>query len=262
MNTYIILINMYLNMLLIINNMDKSIIIYGSENSGKYTKAIELIRPHSKSGLKYKRKMEIEVDKELYYFNISDIHFEIDFELLGTNENALWNEFIVHVNDIVNTQMNLGIILCRNFHFIDRDLLNIFYTFMRNPKLKFILCTKHISYLPQSIKKICSKPICLKKRYSESYGTQYIPFCDKILTMIYNRDTDFFQLREYIYQLSTYNFDIHQCLQYIYFEFCKKYPDIKIDDQEIVSIIEKYNTNYRTIFHIEIFVIYLIGIIP
>jgi hypothetical protein len=237
--------------------MNKSLIIYGPENSGKYTKSIELILPYSKSGLKYKRKMEIEVDKELYYFNISDIHFEIDFELLGTNENAIWNEFIVRVNDIVQSKMNFCIILCRNFHFIDNDLLNIFYTFMRNPKLKFILCTKHLSYLPKSIKKLCDEPITLKKRYTESYGRQYIPFCDKILKLIYDRDNDFFQLREYIYQLSTYNFDIHQCLQYIYFEFCKKYPDIKIDDTEILSIIEKYNTNYRTIFHIEIFIIHL-----
>jgi hypothetical protein len=236
--------------------MEKSIIIYGPENSGKYTKAIELIKPHSKSGLKYKRKIEIELDKELYYFNISDIHFEIDFELLGTNENALWNEFITHVNYIVQTQMNFGIILCRNFHFIDNDLLNIFYTFMRKPNLFFILCTKHISYIPRSIKKICDI-ITLKKRYTESYGEQYIPFCNKILNMVYERDNDLFQLREYIYQLSTYNFDIHQCLQYIYFEFCKKFPDITIKDNDILSIIEKYNTNYRTIFHIELFIIHL-----
>lgn len=235
--------------------MNKSIIIYGPENSGKYTKAIELIKPHSISKLKYKRKMEIEVDKEPYYFNISDIHFEIDFELLGTNENSIWNEFISHVNYIVQTQMNQGIVLCRNFHFIDKDLLNIFYTFMRKTNLTFILCTKHISYLPTTIKKICDI-ICLKKRYTETYGQQYIPFCDKILNFIYDKDNDLFQLREYIYQLSTYNFDIHQCLQYIYFEFCKKYPD-KVNDITILSIIEKYNTNYRTIFHIEMFIIYL-----
>ena len=236
--------------------MDKSIIIYGPENSGKYTKAIDIIRSYSKSGLKYKRKIEIELEKELYYFNISDIHFEIDFELLGTNENALWNEFFNHINYIVQTQMNFGIILCRNFHFIDRDLLNIFYNFMRKPKLKFILCTKHISYLPVIIKKNCDI-ITLKKRYTESYGQQYIPFCNKILKMIYENDNDLFQLREYLYQLSTYNFDIHQCLQYIYFDFCKKYPDIPVNDHDILLIIQKFNTNYRAIFHIELFIIHL-----
>ena len=237
--------------------MNKSVIIYGPENSGKYTKAIQLITPYSKSGLKYKRKMEIEVDKELFYFNISDTHFEIDFELLGTNRNAIWNEFMICVNDIVLTHLNTSFVLCRNFHCIDSDLLHNFSVFMRNPKLKFILCTKHISYLPKSIKKLCSEPITLKKRFTESYGTQYIPFCNQILNLIYNNDNDFFQLREYIYQLSTYNFDIHQCLQYIYFEFCKKYPKINIDDNKILSIIQKYNTNYRTIFHIELFIIYL-----
>jgi hypothetical protein len=232
----------------------QSIILYGSENSGKYSKAIELIRPYSKTNLKYKRKIEIEVDKENYYFNISDTHFEIDFELLGTNENSLWNEFITHVKYIVETQMTFGIVLCRNFHFISNDLLSIFYTFMRNPKIIFMLCTKNISYLPKSIKKLCTI-ICLKKRYTESYGNEYIKFCNKILSIIYEPELDLFNLREYIYQLSTYNFDIHQCLQYIYFEFCKKNKDI--DDKEILDIVEKYNTNYRSIFHIERFIIYL-----
>ena len=236
--------------------MNKSIIIYGPENSGKYNKAIEIIRKHSKSDLKYKRKIEITVDGENYYFNISDIHFEIDFELLGTNENALWSDFINHVNDIVDTQMTMGIVLCRNFHFIDNDLLNIFYTFMRKPKLRFILCTKHISYMPKTIKKSC-EIITLKKRYTETYGQQYIPFCENILLFIYDKESDLFKLRESIYQLSTYNFDIHQCLQYIFFQICKKYPKLILNEKIIIDTIEKYNTNYRTIFHIEYFVIYL-----
>jgi hypothetical protein len=65
--------------------MNESYIIYGPENSLKYTTAVNMIKPYSKSGLKYKRKFEIDIDDKKY-FNMSDIHFEIDFELLGTNE--------------------------------------------------------------------------------------------------------------------------------------------------------------------------------
>ena len=118
--------------------MNESYIIYGPENSLKYTTAINMIKPFSKSGLKYKRKFEIDIDDKKY-FNMSDIHFEIDFELLGTNEYVLWNEFYACVTNIIDASMEYGIILCRNFHFIDHELLNIFYTFMRNPKIKFIL---------------------------------------------------------------------------------------------------------------------------
>ena len=60
-------------------------IIFGGENSNKTAAALNIIREHSPSKLKYKRKIELEVNSENYYFNISDIHFEIDFELLGTN---------------------------------------------------------------------------------------------------------------------------------------------------------------------------------
>ncbi len=236
--------------------MEKSIILYGPENSGKYTKAIDMIKPHSKSELKYKRKMEIEVNNEPYYFNISDVHFEIDFELLGTNGNSIWLEFYNNVNYIIDTQMDIGIILCRNFHFIDSELLMIFYTFMVKSKIKFILCTKYVSYLPREIKEIC-KIINMKKLYMEDYDLQYKKFCNNIIEYIKNDDDDLFQLREYIYQLLTYNFDIHKCLQYIYFELLKT-NKFKIDNMDsMIDILHKYNSNYRSIFHLENYVLFL-----
>ena len=87
----------------------KSILLYGPENSSKYKKAMELILPYSRSGLKYKRKIEITLNGEIYYYNISDVHFEIDFELLGTNEHGLWYEFMNQVTTIVQS-MEMGII--------------------------------------------------------------------------------------------------------------------------------------------------------
>jgi hypothetical protein len=77
------------------------IILYGPENSGKYTQALHIINQFSKSNLKYSRKIELEINNEKYYFNISDIHFEIDFELLGTNETTIWFEFILAITSII-----------------------------------------------------------------------------------------------------------------------------------------------------------------
>ena len=232
--------------------MNESYIIYGPENSLKYTTAINMIKPYSKSGSKYKRKFEIDIDDKKY-FNMSDIHFEIDFELLGTNEYVLWNEFYACVTNIIDASMDYGIILCRNFHFIDHELLNIFYTFMRNPKIKFILCTKHISFLPASLKEIC-QIVALKKHSSEAYGLEYKPFCDKIVAFILEQD-DLFHLRELIYQLSTYNFDIHNCLRYIYFEMVK--TGFKCSLDSLIPIITRYNTKYRSIYHLEMFILHL-----
>jgi len=158
----------------------KSILLYGPENSSKYKKAMELILPYSRSGLKYKRKIEITLNGDIYYYNISDVHFEIDFELLGTNEHGLWYEFMNQITTIVQT-MELGIVLCRNFHMIDTELLILFHTFMRNPKIHFILCTRHISFIPRHVKEIC-QIYTLKKEGNELYGNEYKTYCDKIVS--------------------------------------------------------------------------------
>jgi len=230
--------------------MKESIILFGAENSSKYKKAYEILLPYSRSGLKYKRKIEIILNNEIYYYTISDVHLEIDFELLGTNESGLWYEFFNHATAIVQAQHDFMVILCRNFHLIDQDLLAIFYTFMRNPKIKFIFCTRYVSFLPASIKDIC-RIIALKKVGNEIYGNQYKPDCDKIVEFIKSGD-DLFLLREYIYKLLTYNYDIHLCLHYIYFEIIKtKRLTITLDD--LLPIVEKYNTKYRSIYHLEHF---------
>ena len=59
-----------------------NIIFYGPSGVGKYTQVLKLINKYS--NLKYERKINIEYKKE-YSFRISDIHFEIDMELLGCN---------------------------------------------------------------------------------------------------------------------------------------------------------------------------------
>ena len=48
---------------------------------------------------------------------MSDIHFEIDMELLGCNAKTLFNELYYHIIEIFSTKEGRnGIILCKNFH--------------------------------------------------------------------------------------------------------------------------------------------------
>uniref|UniRef100_A0A6C0EUW9 DNA polymerase III delta N-terminal domain-containing protein n=1 Tax=viral metagenome TaxID=1070528 RepID=A0A6C0EUW9_9ZZZZ len=237
----------------------ENIIIFGGENSGKNVVALNIIKPFSPSNLKYKRKIELEINGENYYFNISDIHFEIDFELLGTNENAIWIEFINHVSSIIETKQIKGIIFCKNIHTMKDELLNIFYTFIRNKNITFVFTTKHVSYLPNTLKSKC-KIINLKQTQPD-YSKQHIIYCDQLIDFIKEKNSDLFLLRELLYSLLTYNCDIHVCLHYIYDALLKcKYiqeKDIDKTSKEIIDIIKKYNTNYRPIYHLESFILYL-----
>jgi len=238
---------------------NKNIIIFGGENSNKTSTALSIIKEYSPSKLKYKRKIELEINGENYYFNISDIHFEIDFDILGTNENSIWIEFINHVFFIIESKMEKGIILCKNIHTMKDELLNIFYTFIRNKNILFIFTTNHISYLPSTLKDKC-KIINLKKMNSD-YSNQYIIYCDQLINFIKEKNSDLFLLRELLYSLLTYNCDIHTCFYYIYSSLLKcKYiqeKDIHKTHIELLDIIKKYNTNYRPIYHLESFILYL-----
>ena len=234
------------------------IILYGPENSGKYTQALHICEKFSKSKLKYSRKIEIELNNEKLYFNISDIHFEIDFELLGTNQINIWIEFINSVSSIIETQGH-SILICKNCHFIKDDLLCIFHTFMRDPKLKLILCTKHISYLPLQLKEKCSIFTLQKIPNIISYSLQYTEKCNKIVDFILCQSIDLSLLRELIYNLFTYNFDIHECLIYIIFKLIKneyiKTEDISNIFKKSIETLKYYNTNYRPIYHLELFLL-------
>jgi hypothetical protein len=230
-----------------------NIIIFGGENSNKTACALNIIREYSPSKLKYKRKIELEVNGENYYFNISDIHFEIDFELLGTNETSIWSEFINHVFCIVETRKH-SIILCKNIHTMKDELLQIFYTFIRNKDLSFIFTTQHVSFLPSTLKSKC-RIIHLKK--GVNYSTQYITYCDEIISFVKEKKDDLFLLRDLLYTLLTYNCNMHTCFYYIYSSLLRSGHIQNKKMPELIEIIKKYNTNYRPIYHLESFVICL-----
>jgi hypothetical protein len=233
-------------------------IIFGGENSNKTAAALNIIRAYSPSNLKYKRKIELEVNGENYYFNISDVHFEIDFDLLGTNETAIWGEFINHVFSIIESSRTSNsskdhFILCKNIHTMKDELLQIFYTFIRNKNISFIFTTQHVSFLPTTLKNKCAI-IHLKKGLD--YSTQYISYCDEIIQFVKEKKDDLFLLRELLYNLLTYNCNMHTCFYYIYSSLVCSKNNIQFN--ELIDIIKKYNTNYRPIYHLESFVIYLL----
>lgn len=135
----------------------KNIILYGPKGVGKYTQALQCIKKYSSSELKYEKRLTINSNKENFIIKISDIHFEVDMSLLGCNSKVLWNDIYNQITDVVSMRTDTtGIILCKYFHKIHSELLDIFYSYMQRQsfnkiKLFFIIITEHVSFIPDNI---------------------------------------------------------------------------------------------------------------
>jgi hypothetical protein len=79
--------------------------------------------------------------------------------LLGCNPKILWHEIFFQIIDIISVKTDKkGIIVCKNFHHIHGELLDIFYSYIQQYnypnsciKVKFIIISEHISFLPNNI---------------------------------------------------------------------------------------------------------------
>ena len=144
-------------------NQLENLIIYGPPGVGKYSQILYLLKRYSPSELKYDKKITITTDKQEYIYRISDIHYEIDMSQLGCNSKLLWHEIFFQIVDIISVkQEKIGVIVCKNFHLIHTELLEIFYSYMQqynhsqsNIKIRFFIMTEHLSFLPTTIINAC-----------------------------------------------------------------------------------------------------------
>jgi hypothetical protein len=154
----------------------ENLIIYGSPGIGKYSQILYLLKKYSPSELKYEKKITIKTEKQEYNYHISDIHYEIDMGCLGCNSKILWHEIYFQIMDIIAVKTEkIGIIVCKNFHKINSELLDIFYSYIQhyntkitNIQIKFILMTEHISFIPYNILNVC-KIISIKRPSKKDY---------------------------------------------------------------------------------------------
>jgi len=243
-------------------------IFYGPPGVGKYTQALNFIKKFSPSGLKYERKINIQLNaKKEYFFKLSDVHIEIDMSLLGCNAKVLFNEIYNSALDIFSTRHNhTGIIFCKNFHCIHNELLDVFYSYMqtlahKNIKIIYILITEQISFIPDNILNR-SELIAFKRPNKTTYNKclKNVVKKDKELSkikniknlisgideldnlnnkiinkIIYNienyKTINFLEFRDIIYDIFIYNMDINECLYEIigYFVENKKLDSEKLD---------------------------------
>ena len=135
----------------------KNLIFYGPSGVGKYTQMLSCIKKYSPSELKYEKRLTVNFNKEQYLIKMSDIHFEIDMSLLGCNAKLLWNEIYSQIIDVIvssSSHNQVGIIVCTHFHKINSELLDNFYSYMQginSTRLKYILISEHVSFIPDNI---------------------------------------------------------------------------------------------------------------
>ena len=272
-----------------------NLIFYGPSGVGKYTQSLNFIKRFSPSNLRFERKINFNHNKKQYAFKVSDVHFEIDMQLLGCNAKVLFNEIYYHIQDILTTRPGgTGIILCKNFSYIHNELLDIFYSYMeslqhKNLNIIYIILTEHVSFIPNNILDKCliipvKKPS--KSNYIKVTNNQLIydttiitnikdvqsniismytknsRISLKIVDDIINyKNIDYLLLREKLYNIFTYNLDLYECIFIIIQELIRKKYIVKEKTEKIFiqlyKFLKLYNNNYRPIYHLESFVCYL-----
>jgi hypothetical protein len=157
------------------NNDLNNCIFYGPTGSGKYSQVLKIIKKYSPSELKYDKKITLQNEKQNYIYKISDVHYEIDISLLGCNSKIIWHEVFLQIIDIISVKQDkFGIIVCKNFHLIHSELLEIFYSYMQQYnsqsilKIKFFIITEHISFIPTNILNSC-QIVNIKRPNKEEY---------------------------------------------------------------------------------------------
>jgi hypothetical protein len=158
----------------------KNMIYFGPPGVGKYSEVLYMLRKYSASNLKYETKVFVSSEKQDFSFHMSDIHFEIDMNILGCNAKILFHEAFVQIMDILMMKSDkIGFLVCKNFHQINNELLDIFYSYIQqvnmdlNVTLYFIIITEHMSFLPDNILQSFTT-INVKRPTKEDYG-QIIP---------------------------------------------------------------------------------------
>ena len=315
----------YINSLSDDLNEMPNIILYGPSAVGKYSEALKIIEKYSPSNLKYEKKIIINSSKNEHILKISDIHYEIDLENLTCTSKILFNDIYNNIIDVIqSSKLKIGIILCKNFHKINNEILENFYSYMQknlisNIILKFILITEHLSFIPNNIQDICktlyysklsysnyiklsnnnNKKFLLNKQKCEVDKNnmdflsnissinllKYVDIddsnqnilnikssiCDKIVGIIFSNNINYNNIRNILYDILIYNLNIYDCTYYIIRQVIKKKIQISknsIDDDFINIILARtcilfkyYNNNYRPIYHLEAFILYLIKLV-
>lgn len=273
-----------------------NVIFYGPAGIGKYTQALKYLfidsggcggAPATPPSTKDK-KLFITFNKQEYVLKMSNLHYEIDLALLGCNSKLLWHEIFTQICEIATLRRRTNTpppqyIICKNFHTIHSELLDIFYSYIQQQYngicIHYILITEHVSFIPDDILNAC-RIVSLKRPAKSAYinlvstpfarGTDIINIkflktgatfhnnthiCNKVIECLRGVPIDFSILRNQIYNILTYHLDVAECVWYIIYQLhcqCPAGDHIRaIIIRDLYTFFKQYNNNYRPIYHLE-----------
>tara|TARA_Y100000816_G_C26098936_1_gene582049 strand:- start:352 stop:1299 length:948 start_codon:yes stop_codon:yes gene_type:complete len=276
-------------------NMEElhNLIFYGPPGCGKYTQVLLFLKQYSQSGLKYEKRVTITSNKVPSYYKISDVHIEVDMGMLGCNSKAIWHDIYTHLNDMLNAKARkVGFVVCKNFHEIHNELLDIFYSYMQSSPntnvVKFILITEALSFIPDNILECCESihiprpsrsaySTCIGKRLHNDFQLDtldniknikdsilvvdmYRNICQEIIEFIEAEEiVKWTEFRDKIYDIFTYNIDVHKCIWMILSNILErnKIEEIAPIVAKTYTFLRLFNNNYRPIYHLESYFLFL-----
>lgn len=231
----------------------QNLILYGPAGAGKYTQSLRIIRRYSTRQLKYEKRICVTVNDSPYTFRISDVHYEVDMASLGCTPKVLWHEIHLQITEIIQCKYpdRYGIIVCKNFHLIDSELLEIFYSYMQD-SIRYILLTDALSFIPINISaRCCVIPVPkLSNRQQPPDSVKFL--CDKVINAIKERKP-ICSIREELYNILVFNIDPEECMWYFACVALRDQSPAKRQEhlQKIAITMRYYTTNYRPIYHLE-----------
>jgi hypothetical protein len=249
------------------------LLLYGPSGVGKYTQMLSIVNRYSLSGLKCEKKLQINTSTP-FFIKISDIHYEVDMELLGCNSKQLWDDIYNHVTEIIQNKYTdkHGILVCKNFHKINHELLDIFYSYMQST-LKYIFLSESVSFIPNNILSKC-KLLPISRPSKELYQLctgEYTTDVQNLKTAILHRDEinpskplftkisnyivtmqfTMSELREDLYSILIFDLGVEKFVSFL-LHTLKTSPRQRLDMiKESILFLQYFNNNYRPIYHLE-----------
>jgi replication-associated recombination protein RarA len=251
----------------------KNLILYGPSGVGKYTQMLSIVNRYSSSGLKCEKKIQINTSTP-FFIKISDIHYEVDMELLGCNSKQLWDDIYNHVTEIIQNKYTdkHGILVCKNFHKINHELLDIFYSYMQST-LKYIFLSESLSFIPTNILSKCkllpiSRPSKeLYKLCTGEYSTdvqnlktailhqpeinQSKPLFTKISNYMVTMEFTMSELREDLYSILIFDLGVEKFVSFLLHTLKTSQSQRLSMIKESILFLQYFNNNYRPIYHLE-----------
>jgi hypothetical protein len=269
-----------------VSSIPRHLILYGPSGVGKYTQMLRIVRNYSTNKLKFEKKIQTTTDP-IFILKISDVHYEVDIDLLGCNSKTIWNDIYIQISDIIRNKYTdkSGFIVCKNFHLVNNELLEIFYSYLHSPlQIKFIFLMESISFLPNNILSKCDiinvcRPTkehyhhCLKVSIPDTIHNiknvvHSIPeidtqkqVCQKIVEIIKNQSHQYMELREELYSILIFDLGVENCIWRII-------SMLQLSNEKQLEVVyatidflQYFTNNYRPIYHLEKYIYKIIQIL-